>query len=197
MKKIIIAFIALFMVQGAVFAAVNTAVCAGCHGPHFEKSAMGKSKIVKNMSREDVSKALVGYKNGTYGGTMKNLMKMQVSKYSVEELQNTGVGKQSFTDKVKSVSKAALAKTKAIAKKTKTKVTKYFSDVDKSVKIIVTHKNIIGYNQGKTCWVVDYKNKKSNLVDCDKLKSASKLEKKSMLPPTTGNIPNPLSGMIK
>jgi len=68
---------------GALFAATSSysasiAVCAGCHGQHFEKSAMGKSKIVKDMSLKDIVHALKGYKAGTYGGAMKQIMVSQV-----------------------------------------------------------------------------------------------------------------------
>jgi len=62
--------------------AVNTAACAGCHGQSFEKKAMGKSKVVKDMSKEDIVKALKGYKDGSYGGAMKGLMKGQVASLS-------------------------------------------------------------------------------------------------------------------
>jgi len=58
--------------------AVSTAACAGCHGQHFEKVAMGKSKVVKDMSEADILVALKGYKDGTYGGAMKGLMAGQV-----------------------------------------------------------------------------------------------------------------------
>jgi len=66
---------------------VNLKVCAGCHGINFEKSALGKSKIVKEMSKEDIVIALKGYKKGTYGGSMRGLMKGQVAKYSDKELE--------------------------------------------------------------------------------------------------------------
>jgi cytochrome c-type protein NapB len=58
----------------------DTAVCAGCHGKDFEKKAMNVSKVVKDMSKEDIVKALKGYKDGSYGGAMKALMKGQVAK---------------------------------------------------------------------------------------------------------------------
>jgi cytochrome c-type protein NapB len=68
---------------GALFAststyAVSIAACAGCHGQHFEKSALGKSKIVKDMSLKDIVHALKGYKAGTYGGAMKQVMVNQL-----------------------------------------------------------------------------------------------------------------------
>ncbi len=60
----------------------STAACAGCHGAHFEKKAMGKSKVVKDMSKADIIAALKGYKAGTYGGAMKGIMAGQVKSLS-------------------------------------------------------------------------------------------------------------------
>ena len=78
MKRIVktVALGALLASTGAY--AASTAVCAGCHGQHFEKAAMGKSKIVKDMSLKDIVNALKGYKAGTYGGAMKQIMVDQV-----------------------------------------------------------------------------------------------------------------------
>ncbi len=61
--------------------AINLAACAACHGKDFEKKAMGVSKVVKDMSKADVETALKGYKDGSYGGNMKTLMKGQVSAF--------------------------------------------------------------------------------------------------------------------
>jgi cytochrome c553 len=48
---------------------------------------LGKSKIVKNMPRASIVKALKGYKKGTYGGDMKLLMKGQIARFSDAELE--------------------------------------------------------------------------------------------------------------
>ena len=72
---------------------VSLAVCKGCHGLHFEKHALGRSKIVANMTQEEVSNALIGYKYGNYGGPMKGVMKGQVARYSDYDLKHTGLGK--------------------------------------------------------------------------------------------------------
>ena len=69
------------LASSAVYAA-STAGCVGCHGASFEKAAMGKSKIVKDMNKADIIAALKGYKDGSYGGAMKGLMKGQVAKLS-------------------------------------------------------------------------------------------------------------------
>jgi len=90
MKKIVLGTLVLSV---AAFAAVNLGACKGCHGANFEKKALGKSKIVSNMTKQEVSDALVGYKNGTYGGSMKGVMKGQVAKYSEADLSATGLGK--------------------------------------------------------------------------------------------------------
>ena len=90
MKKIIIGTL---ICSVAAFSAVNLGACKGCHGQKFEKKALGKSKIVAEMTKEEVTASLQGYKNGTYGGPMKGLMKAQVMKYSDEELATTEIGK--------------------------------------------------------------------------------------------------------
>ncbi|SFZ99002.1 Nitrate reductase cytochrome c550-type subunit [hydrothermal vent metagenome] len=78
MKKMIkVVALGSLLTSSALFAA-GTAACLGCHGANFEKAALGKSKIVKDMTKEDIVKALKGYKDGTYGGAMKGLMKGQV-----------------------------------------------------------------------------------------------------------------------
>jgi len=53
--------------------------CASCHGAAGEKAALGKSKIIKDMSAAQITTALKGYKDGSYGGAQKGLMKGQVA----------------------------------------------------------------------------------------------------------------------
>jgi len=60
----------------------GTAGCKGCHGANFEKKAMGKSKEVNKMSKADIVAALKGYKDGSYGGAMKGIMKGQAAALS-------------------------------------------------------------------------------------------------------------------
>ena len=67
--------------------AVSIAACAGCHGQHFEKSALGKSKIVKDMSLKEIVDALKGYKAGTYGDTMKKVMVDQVKNLKDSDIE--------------------------------------------------------------------------------------------------------------
>jgi len=61
-------------------------VCSSCHGVNGEKKALNKSQVIKGWSEVQVSTALNGYKDGSYGGAMKGLMKSQVIKLSDEEI---------------------------------------------------------------------------------------------------------------
>jgi len=61
-------------------------VCGGCHGMDGSKSALGRSKIIKGWDAKKVVNALHGYKAGTYGGSMKGLMKGQVLKLNESEI---------------------------------------------------------------------------------------------------------------
>jgi len=85
MKKIILGLTVVGV--ASLFAAANTAACVGCHGADFGKKALGKSKIVKDMTKADIEKALKGYKDGSYGGAMKGLMKGQVAKLSDADIK--------------------------------------------------------------------------------------------------------------
>jgi len=171
MKKLLIAFIVLFMVTGVAYAAVNTHVCSACHGIHFEKHAMGKSKIVANMSNQDIVKALIGYKKGTlnqYG--MGAIMHGQVAKYSVEELKEVKLGKS-----VESMS-----------------TTKIKHPI-KQIKIISHKSNVYIYKEKNICWSVDYNNKKTSLVDCSVTKKTEALPFPPSPPSFAGVLspPNP------
>ena len=66
---------------------VNSDKCISCHGEMFQKSAMGYSRIVNEMSKEDIIASMNGYKNGTYGGHLKALMAGQVADLSTEEIE--------------------------------------------------------------------------------------------------------------
>ena len=86
MKKIVIASLATLALTTASIAAVNAKACASCHGQNFEKHALGKSKVVADMTHAEIATALKGYKTGSYGGPMKAVMKGQVAKYSNADL---------------------------------------------------------------------------------------------------------------
>ncbi len=96
MKTIVKIVAVAALLSPAVYAAANTAACAGCHGANFEKKALGKSKVVKDMTKDEIVKSLKGYKDGSYGGAMKGMMKGQVAKLSDADIEEiaTKVGKK-------------------------------------------------------------------------------------------------------
>ena len=61
-------------------------VCSSCHGVNGEKKALNKSQVIQGWSEVQTSTALNGYKDGSYGGAMKGLMKSQVLKLSDEDI---------------------------------------------------------------------------------------------------------------
>jgi len=61
--------------------------CAACHGANGEKAALGKSKVINQMTKAEIVTALNGYKDGSYGGAMKTLMKGQVANLSETDIQ--------------------------------------------------------------------------------------------------------------
>jgi len=61
--------------------------CTACHGSNAEKHALGKSKVIKDMSQKEIATALSGYQDGSYGGAMKALMKGQVAALTPQDIQ--------------------------------------------------------------------------------------------------------------
>ena len=53
--------------------------CGSCHGQKGEKSALGKSQVIAGWDKQRVIDSLNGYKDGSYGGVMKNIMTGQVN----------------------------------------------------------------------------------------------------------------------
>ena len=61
--------------------------CKGCHGDDGSKNALGVSNPLKGQSKEDILKKLQGYKDGSYGGAKKSIMKGQVSGLSEDDMK--------------------------------------------------------------------------------------------------------------
>ena len=61
--------------------------CASCHGQKGEKIALNKSQIITGWKQEKSITALNGYKDGSYGGTLKAIMKGQVTALSSEQIE--------------------------------------------------------------------------------------------------------------
>lgn len=84
MKKFILTFFTLFLTN---LYCVDFATCASCHGEKAERSALGKSKIIKGWSAKQIEDALHGYKDGSYGGAYKGIMKGQVIKLDDDNIK--------------------------------------------------------------------------------------------------------------
>ncbi|HJE03420.1 Cytochrome c-553 precursor [Aliarcobacter thereius] len=88
MKKIVLATVAL---AGFAFAAAPAAynACKACHGVKGETNitTQNKSHIPANQTKAEIVKALNGYKDGSYGGPLKGLMKGQVARLSDADIQ--------------------------------------------------------------------------------------------------------------
>ena len=87
MKKIALALI----VAGSTLMAADGAAlykkCVACHGAKGEKKALNKSQVIGGWDAAKTEKALAGYKDGSYGGPMKALMKGQVASYSADDIK--------------------------------------------------------------------------------------------------------------
>ncbi|NOX16040.1 MAG: hypothetical protein GXP61_08460 [Epsilonproteobacteria bacterium] len=60
-------------------------ICRQCHGKNFEKRALGKSKIVNQMKKEDIKKRLMYFK--TSNSIMKSYAS-SLSKKQIEQIAN-------------------------------------------------------------------------------------------------------------
>ena len=67
--------------------AIYVRKCASCHGENGEKTALNKSQVIKDWETKKTINALKGYQNGSYGSSMKGIMKAQVNALSDSQLQ--------------------------------------------------------------------------------------------------------------
>lgn len=87
MKKLVMAATAIACSISFANATPAYTKCVTCHGPNGEKVALGKSKIIKDMSKADFIAAMKGYQDGSYGGPMKAIMKPQAAGLSEADIQ--------------------------------------------------------------------------------------------------------------
>ena len=87
MKKLLLIKIVLFSTLLYADGSIAYKKCVSCHGANGEKVALGKSKIIKDMSKDEIILSLNGYKNGTYGGVSKNIMLGQVKELSDNDIK--------------------------------------------------------------------------------------------------------------
>lgn len=78
MKKIVLGSILAAAVAFAA-APASYSTCVACHGAKGEKAFAATPKMIPaNLTKDEVAKALKGYKDGSYGGKMKGVMKGNV-----------------------------------------------------------------------------------------------------------------------
>lgn len=88
MKKL--SLILMIAAASSLMAADGAALykkCSACHGMNAEKKALGKSQVIQGWPADKIVSALKGYKDGSYGGAMKGLMKGQVASYSDADIE--------------------------------------------------------------------------------------------------------------
>ena len=92
MKKIAVSMLIAGATMLMAEAPASYAACKACHGEKGEKGfAAAPDRIPAKLSKEDFVKALKGYKDGSYGGATKAMMKGQVAALDdakIEELAN-------------------------------------------------------------------------------------------------------------
>jgi len=81
MKKLVLTSI-VALATAATLSAASFNACAACHGANGEKKALGKSQVIAGWDVAKTTAALNGYKDGSYGGAMKGVMKGQVMRLS-------------------------------------------------------------------------------------------------------------------
>ncbi len=61
--------------------------CASCHGVDAEKAALNRSQIIAGWDKKRIISALKGYQDGSYGSSLKGIMKGQASALSDEQIE--------------------------------------------------------------------------------------------------------------
>jgi cytochrome c553 len=102
MKKIAVSMLIAGATMLMAEAPASYTACKACHGEKGEKAfAAAPTRIPAKLSKEDFVKALKGYKDGTYGGATKAMMKGQVAALTdaqIEELANYIVAAPAATE---------------------------------------------------------------------------------------------------
>jgi len=82
-KQILLTILTTFSLMASE---INLNTCKSCHGQNFEKKALGHSKIVNKMSEDQIQVALLGYKDKTYGSTLKAVMYGQIKNINKKDI---------------------------------------------------------------------------------------------------------------
>lgn len=87
MKKVLFISVALFSSLLYADGTISYKKCSSCHGANGEKAALGKSKILKDMTKAEITSAINGYKDGSYGGASKAIMTAQAKDLSATDIK--------------------------------------------------------------------------------------------------------------
>lgn len=64
--------------------------CASCHGANGQETAVS-GKAINGQKASDIELKLIGYKNGSYGGSQKDTMKASVTALSDADIKSIAV----------------------------------------------------------------------------------------------------------
>ena len=92
MKKILIATVVAGAVATSGFAAglATQKGCVACHGANLERKAppvTPETRVVSEMTKQEIIDSLKGYKDGTYGRATAAIMKGQVARLSDADIE--------------------------------------------------------------------------------------------------------------
>jgi len=89
MKKLVLTLIALTSFVFAADAPASYNACKACHGVKGEKNinTQNKTHVPANLTKAEIESALHGYKDGSYGGPLKALMKPQAMRLKDEDIK--------------------------------------------------------------------------------------------------------------
>lgn len=89
MKKVALSTLLVSGLALSAFAMPDSyKTCVACHGANGEKGfASAPTRVPNKLTKAQVVEALKGYKDGSYGGPTKGLMKGQVMKLSDADMQ--------------------------------------------------------------------------------------------------------------
>ncbi|RXJ70294.1 cytochrome C [Halarcobacter ebronensis] len=87
MKKLVMAATLIASVFSFANANPLYTKCVTCHGVNGEKVALGKSKIIKDLSKAEFIAAMKGYQDGSFGGPLKGVMAPQAKGLSEADIQ--------------------------------------------------------------------------------------------------------------
>jgi cytochrome c553 len=88
MKKIFLILLSIGLFSTLSAKTFNPKACKSCHGEKGNKKALGKSKKLSKMSKEEIINALNGYQKKNYGGQLAGLMYGRIQGASQSDIES-------------------------------------------------------------------------------------------------------------